>query len=72
MNNLRNNKDKSNILKKSSFVELKTETKFELENTRRMYKERSFSEIENIDCFKMFNPVDQDTYKYIVKMWTKV
>jgi hypothetical protein len=39
---------------------------------RLMYHERNYSEQENVECFKMFNPLNKQNYEFVTDIWRKV
>jgi hypothetical protein len=53
-------------------METTTQVGLKANSYRRLYKERNFSDSENIECFKLFNPETKDKYDFITNNWRKV
>jgi len=59
---------------RKSFMELKSkmELKTSTDTERLMLHERNYSESENTECMKQFNPITRESYEFMTETWKNV
>jgi hypothetical protein len=60
------------LLKNREKIRNQNKNQIKTETERFMFHERNYSENENFECLREFNPISKESYEFMTETWKNV